>query len=170
MLSSPHRMSRLFALLVVFIASALGQSADITGWSDLPWGTTKSVALKSLQRLRAHECKRTDEAPCGEAAGVDALAIDDYRSNGISFTVQLVFLPRYGLGKVILIADQKGDAFERELSRLKARYGKPGLQSEYDGEEEVLHTTWTWLKAHGTASLDSEERTGIFTIRYEARR
>jgi len=50
---------RFLTLIVVFSASASSQSADIVGWSDLRWGTTKAVALKTLQPFGAHDCNRS---------------------------------------------------------------------------------------------------------------
>jgi hypothetical protein len=170
MLPAIKMVSRLLTLSVLFMASAFGQSADNTGWSELPWGTTKPVALKTLQPLGAHECNRTTDASCVEAAGVDVLVVEKYNFNQVPFRVNLLFTSKNGLSKALMTADDKGTAFEKVLSQLTAQYGKPGLQSEYDGVEELLHTTWTWLKAHGKVSLDSEETSGTFTVTYEARR
>ena len=69
-----------------------------------------------------------------------------------------------------MTAEDKRDAFEKVLSALSVRYGKPELQSEYDGDEELTHTTWIWLKAQGKLSLESDETNGIFTMTYESRR
>src|SRR5262249_44960045 len=160
----------LVTLAIFFAVCGFGQSADITGWSGILWGTTKAAAMKELRTIGAHECTPASSASCVKAPGIDELLIDRYRSNGISFAVNLLFTKKNGLDKVILTAGDERDAFEKELARLKGRYGKPGLQSEYDGEEEVLHTTWIWSKAHGKVSLETEERTGVFTITFEARR
>jgi hypothetical protein len=163
-------ISRFLPLSVLLTASAFSQSADITGWSDLRWGTAKPVALKALQSLGAHECKRTNNASCAEAAGADVLVVEKYNFNKVPFTVNLLFTAKSGLSKAIMTAEDKRDAFEKVLSELTVRYGKPGLQSEYDGDDDSTRTTWTWLKAHGKLSLESEETSGIFTMTYEPRR
>jgi len=163
-------ISRFLLLSVLLTASAFGQSADITGWSDLRWGTTKSVALKALQPLGAHECNRTNNVSCADEAGAEVLVVEKYNFNKIPFTVNLIFTAKSGLSKVITTAEDKRDAFEKVLSELTIRYGKPGLQSEYDGDNERTYTTWVWLKAHGKLSLDSDETGGIFTVTYEPRR
>jgi hypothetical protein len=150
-------------------AAVLAQSADITGWNDLPWGSSKAVALKALQSFPVHECRPTAERSC---AGTDELIIRDYRLNGISYEVELFFFPRYGLGRVRMTSDAERDAFQTALSELTGRYGKPGLQSEYDGAKEVTRTVWYWITAHGKLSLASESgegTNGVFTITYEAR-
>jgi hypothetical protein len=160
------RFPPLFFLLTVI---AFGQAADITGWSDLRWGSTKPVALKTLAPLGVRECNRTN-ASCAEAAGADVLLLENYNFVKVRFTVNLFFTAKNGLSKAILTAEDKRDAFEKVLSELTLRYGKPGLQSEYDGDDEGTHTTWIWSKAHGKLSLDSEETSGIFTVTYEPRR
>jgi hypothetical protein len=66
MLSLIRMVSRFLTISVLLTASAFSQSTDITGWSDLPWGTTKSVALKTLQSLGAHQCNRTNSVACAE--------------------------------------------------------------------------------------------------------
>jgi len=96
--------------------------------------------------------------------------VEKYNFNKIPFTVNLIFTAKSGLSKVITTAEDKRDAFEKVLSELTIRYGKPGLQSEYDGDNERTYTTWVWLKAHGKLSLDSDETGGIFTVTYEPRR
>jgi hypothetical protein len=127
-----------------------------------------TAALKNLSQLRAHECNRNADASCAEASG-QGLVIEKYNLNGVTFRVNLLFTAKNGLNKVILTAADKPDAFEKILSQLTSLYGKPGLQSEYDGVEELTHTTWTWVKTHGKVNLDSEEASGVFTITYEAR-
>ena len=106
---------------------------------------------------------------CADATGADILAIEKYNFNNVAFTVILFFTPKNGLSKAIMTAEDKRDAFEKVLAELTVRFGRPGLQSEYDGDE-LTTTTWTWLKAHGKLSLESEERSGIFTLTYEPRR
>jgi len=69
-----------------------------------------------------------------------------------------------------MTAEDKRDAFEKVLSALSARYGRPELQSEYYGDEEGTRTSWIWRKAQGKLSLESEESSGIFTMTYESRR
>jgi len=157
-------MSRFLTLCVFFTASASSQSADITGWSNLRWGTTKAVALKTLPSFGARDCNRSKSVSCTEAAGADVLVIEKYHLANVPFTVTLLFTSKNGLSKVIMTAEDKRDAFEKILSELTVRYGKPGLQSEYDGDDEHTHTTWIWSKAHGKLSLESEEAGGIFTV------
>jgi len=96
--------------------------------------------------------------------------VENYRANGISYHVELVFIPKYGLGVVRMTAGDDGDAFQRTLSQLTARYCKPGLQSEYDGVSELTHTKWNWVTPHGKVALDSEDTDGTLSISYEARR
>ena len=151
-------VSRFLTLSVLFTANAFSQSADISGWSELRWGTTKSVALKTLQPLGAHETARAD-----------VLVVEKYNFNNVPFTVNLLF-SKNGFGRAIMTAEDKRDAFEKVLSALSVRYGKPELQSEYDGDEELTHTTWIWLRAQGKLSLESDETSGIFTMTYESRR
>ena len=76
---------------------------------------------------------------------------------------------KHGLAKVTMTAPDKREAFEKVLTLLTSRYGKPGLQAEYDGDEETTHTTWTWVKPHGTCALESDEGSGVFTVTYAAR-
>ena len=155
---------RFVTLCVLFTAGASGQPADIIGWSGLRWGTTKAVALKTLQSFGAHDCNRTRSVSCAEAAGADVLVIEKYSLGNVPFTVTLFFTSKNGLSKAIMTAEDKRDAFAKILSELTGRYGKPGLQSEYDGDDEHTHTTWIWSKAHGKLSLESEETGGIFTL------
>jgi hypothetical protein len=152
------RMSRLLTLSVLMAAHALCQSADIAGWSGLRWGTTKSVALKTLQSLGTHE-----------AARADVLVVEKYNFNNVPFTVNLLF-SKNGFGRAVMTAEDKRDAFEKVLSKLSLQYGKPELQSAYDGDAELTHTTWIWLKAQGKLSLESDEAGGIFTMTYGSRR
>ena len=151
-------VSRCLTLSVLLAATAFCQSANISGWSELRWGTTKSVALKTLQPLGVHE-----------AARADVLVIEKYNFNNVAFTVNLLF-SKNGFGKAIMTAEDKRDAFEKVLSALAARYGKPELQSEYDGDEELVRTSWIWRKAQGKLSLESDETSSIFTMTYESRR
>ena len=160
---------RFLTLCVLLTASAFGQSPDITGWSDLRWGTTKPVALKTLQPLGAHECVRTKIASCTEAAAADVLVVEKYNFGKVAFTVHLLFTPKTGLSKAIMTTEDRRETFEKVLSELTVRYGKPGLDSEYDGDEERTHTTWTWLKAHGKVSLESDE-SDILTVTFRPRR
>lgn len=150
--------SRFLSIAVLFAASAFCQSTDISGWSDLRWGTTKPVALKTLHSFGAHQ-----------GAQADVLAVEKYNFNNVPFAVTLLF-SKNGFSKAIMTADDKRDAFEKILSALSARYGKPELQSEYDGDEELTRTRWIWRKAQGKLSLESEEASGIFTVTYESRR
>src|SRR5439155_14422316 len=101
---------------------------------------------------------------CAEAAGADVLVIEKYSLGNVPFTVTLFFTSKNGLSKAIMTAQDKRDAFAKILSELTIRYGKPGLQSEYDGDDEHTNTTWIWSKAHGKLSLESEETGGIFTV------
>jgi hypothetical protein len=114
--------------------------------------------LKTLQPLGVHEATRAD-----------VLVVEKYNFNNVPFMVNLLF-SKNGFGRVIMTAEDKRDAFEKVLSALSVRYGKPELQSEYDGDEETTHTTWIWLKAQGKLSLESNETSGIFTMTYESRR
>jgi len=170
MLAFIKLVTRILAFPVVFSAAAFAPSADITGWHDLLWGSKKPAVSKALQSLRVHECRPSAETAC--ATDSDELMIEDYRVNGVAYEVHLFFFPRYGLGRVTMSSDDERDSFRRALSELTGRYGKPGLQSEYDGEREVTRTKWNWAKPHGNLSLSSEygEGTnGFFTITYAAR-
>jgi len=170
MLSFIKLVTRIFAFAVVFSAAAFAPTADITGWHDLPWGSKKQAVSKALQSLHVHECRPSPETAC--AADSDELIIGDYRVNGVSYEVDLFFFPRYGLGRVAMTSDDDRESFRNALSELTGRYGKPGLQSEYDGAREVTRTKWNWMKPHGSVSLSSEygEGTnGLFTITYAAR-
>ncbi len=115
-------VSRFLTLAVLFAANTFCQSTDISGWSELRWGATKSVALKTLQSLGAHQ-----------AAQADVLVVEKYNFNNVPFTVNLLF-SKNGFSRAIMTAEEKRDAFEKVLSALSARYGKPELQSEYDGD------------------------------------
>ena len=138
MLPIVRTVSRFLTLAVLFAANAFCQSTDISGWSELRWGTTKPVALKTLQSLGAHP-----------AAQADVLVVEKYNFNKVPFTVNLLFTSKNGLSKAIMTAEDKRDAFEKVLSVLSGRYGRPELQSEYDGDEELTHTSWIWRKASG---------------------
>jgi len=61
--------------------------------------------------------------------GTDELLIDAYRLNGVLYEVHLFFFPKSGLGRVTMTSDDVRDAFQKALSELTGRYGKPGLQS-----------------------------------------
>lgn len=158
MLPSIRTVSRVLALAVLFAANAFCQSTDISGWSELRWGTTKSVALKTLQSLGAHP-----------AAQANVLVVEKYNFNNVPFTVNL-FFSKNGFSRAIMTAEDKRDAFEKVLSVLSVRYGKPELQSEYDGDEELTRTSWIWRKTQGKLALESDEASGIFTMTYESRR
>ena len=119
------------------------------------------VARKSLSQLGARECNRNTDALCAEASRSRTGGIEKYNLNGVTFKVNLLFTANNGLNKVILTTEDKRDAFEKFLAQLNNLYGKPGLQSEYDGVEELTHTTWTWMKTHGKVNLDSEEGSGF---------
>ena len=119
-------MVRYLTFSLILAASAFSQSTDITGWSDLRWGTTKPVALKTLQPLGAHECNPTNGVQCAEVAGADVLLIEKYDFNKVPFTVNLLFTSKIGLTKVIMTAEDKRGAFEKVLSELTVRYGRPG--------------------------------------------
>ena len=164
MLPVTSMIFRFLTLCVLFTTGASSQPVDITGWSELRWGTTKAAALKTLQLLGAHDCNRSKSVSCNEAAGADVLVIEKYSFGTVPFMVTLLFTSKNGLSKVIMTAEDKRDAFEKILSELTVRYGKPGLQSEYDGDDEHTHTTWIWSKAHGKLFLESEEAGGIFTV------
>ena len=156
-----------FAVLV----SAHAQSADITGWQGLPWGSKKPIVVKALQTFHVHEC-RPAEPSCAGTPGTDELRIEAYRLNGIVYEVNLFFTPKSGLARVTMTSDDDRDAFQNALSELTGRYGKLGLQSGYDGDREITRTLWNWLTPHGKVSLAFECGEGanaVFTITYEAR-
>ena len=117
---------RFLTLSILLVAGASGQTTDITGWSDLRWGTAKAVALKTVQALGAHE-----------SAAADVLVIEKYSFAKVPFTVRLLFTSKNGLSKAFMAAEDRRDAFDRVLSELTARYGRPGLQSEYDGDDDA---------------------------------
>jgi hypothetical protein len=125
--------------------------------------------MKALQPLGAYECVRTQNVSCVAAAGADVLVVEKYIFSKVLFTVNLIFAPRTGLSKAILTTEDKRETFEKVLSQLTGRYGKPGLESEYDGDEERTHTTWTWRKMHGKVSLESDE-SDVLTVTFEPRR
>ena len=164
MLACIESVTRTLALLVFCGGAALAQSADITGWNGLSWGTQKPAASGALRPLRAHEC-----SPCSDA---DSLVIEAYRQNGVSYQVKLVFRAKQGLTSVTMSSADDRETFQKVLADLTARFGRPGLQSEYDGDREVTRTKWEWAKPHGKVSLsadDGDGSSGLFTIRYEAR-
>jgi hypothetical protein len=148
-------MPRILAYLLLLTSAALAQSADITGWHNLSWGTKKTSALKILQPLRVHD------------SGPDGLAIDVYRHNGIAYEVGLFFSPADGLQRVTLTATDEKSALDKSLAELTSLYGKPEFQSEYDGELETIQNKWVWTKPRGKVSLESID--GMFAITYEMR-
>lgn len=129
------------------------------------WGTTKATVMKTLQRFHAHECARADTSCAG--AGV---VIENYSFSGVPFRVLLTFGPRDALTSVSMTAEEKRDSVEKVLAQLTNRYGRGGLQSEYDGDEETLRTKWNWNKPPGTCVLESEEGSGVFTVTFAAKR
>jgi len=165
--------TQILAAALLLGAAAAAQSTDITGWNGLPWGTPKPAALLALRSHHVRECP--------SCSGADALVIENYSADysanasprGLAFRVQLLFLPKSGLASVTMTADDSRESFQKVLSALTARYGRPGLRSEYDGDREVTRTKWEWSKPHGKLSLSSSDEDGsggLFTIVYEARR
>jgi hypothetical protein len=151
------------SLLVLMSVAVSAQAADIAGWRDLPWGSGKAAVLKALASFHVRE------------AGADELVIDEFRDefrlNGMSYRVALFFLPKYGLGKVTMTSEADRDSFQKALSDLTSRYGKPGLRAEYDGDREITLTVFQWTRPHGRLSLSSdygEGTSGLFTIVYES--
>ena len=146
-------------LLLLASAALSAQGADIAGWRDLPWGSGKAAVLKALASSHVRE------------ASADELVIDEFRLNGMSYKVALLFLPKYGLGKVRMTSEADRDSFQKALSDLTSRYGKPGLRAEYDGDREITLTVFQWLTPHGRLSLSSDAgdgASGLFTIVYES--
>jgi hypothetical protein len=158
---------RSFLVVPAIAASLYAQSADIPGWSDLHWGATKAEAMKSLRRFHPHDCSRPDPS-CGVVE--PTVVLETYDFAGVRFNVALHFGSKNALSKVTMTTAEKREAVEKVLTQLTARHGRPGLESEYDGDEETLHTTWTWVKPHGICKLDSEEGSGVFVVTYETRR
>jgi hypothetical protein len=151
------------SLLVLVSAALSAQAADIAGWRDLPWGSGKAAVLKALAPFHVRE------------ASADELVIDEFRDefglNGMSYRVALFFLPKYGLGKVTMTSEADRDSFQKALSDLTRRYGKPGLRAEYDGDREITLTVFQWTTPHGRLSLSSDYgdgASGLFTIVYES--
>lgn len=140
-------------------------SVDIIGWQGLLWGTPKAVALKTLQQFHVHECSPTGRACAGAP---DELMMDEYPFNGISYVVKLLFAPQYGLSRVTMTADD--DHFRDTLAELTRRFGKPGLDSEYDAAHETTRTEWTWVTPHGKLTLASDGANGSLRITCEALR
>jgi len=152
------------ALGAAVLFSAFAQSsADLIGWQGLLWGTPKAVALKTLQPFRVHECPAT-----GKACEPDELIMENYPFNGVSYEAELFFAPKYGLTRVTMTADD--DRFRDTLAELTRRFGKPGLESEYDAAHETTSTQWTWVTAHGKLALASEGENGSLRITCEVRR
>jgi hypothetical protein len=148
-----------FRLLVLVSAALFAQAADIAGWRDLPWGSGKTALLKAFESFHIRE------------ASADELVIDKFPLNGLSYRVALFFLPKYGLGKVTMTSEADRDSFQKTLSDLTSRYGKPGLRAEYDGDREITLTVFQWLMPHGRLSLSSDYgdgASGLFTIVYES--
>jgi len=167
MLSFIKSATHILTCSLVLTTAAFAQSADITGWQDLPWGTKKPVVLKTLQSLHVRECPPNSKASCTQTAGRDGLVIDAYRFNAVSYQVALLFSAE-GLSQVTMTAKDEKGALEKALAELTRLYGRPEFQSEYDGEREEILTQWIWRKAHGNVSLASVE--GVFTITYATRR
>ena len=139
----------IFSALLCSVA-ALAQPSDVTGWHNVPWSAKKPQVLKVLQPWRVHE-------------EPDGLAVDSYRLNGIAYHVTLTF-SLTGLKSAIMTAKDEKGAFARVLAQLTTLYGKPGLESEYDGDHETVETRWEWVKPHGNVILESDETT--LTITY----
>jgi hypothetical protein len=154
--------------LGVLVSAALSaQAADVAGWRDLPWGSGKAAVLKALKSLHVRE------------ASADELVIEEFRDefrgefrrNGMPYRVALFFLPKYGLAKVTMTSEADRDSFQKALSDLTSRYGKPELRAEYDGDREMTLTVFQWLTPHGRLSLSSdygEGASGLFTVVYES--
>jgi hypothetical protein len=154
-----RKLAALRWLLVLVSAVLSAQAADIAGWRDLPWGSSKAAVLKALESFHARE------------ASADELVIEEFQLNGISYRVALFFLPKYGLRKVTMTSEADRDSFQKALSDLTSRYGKPGLRAEYDGDREITLTVFQWLTLHGRLSLSSDYgdgTSGLFTIVYES--
>jgi hypothetical protein len=151
-----------FGVAVLFPAFAQSP-ADLIGWQGLPWGTPKAVALKTLQRLHVHECRST-----GKACEPDELIMNAYPFEGVAYEVELFFTAKYGLCRVRMTADD--DHFRDTLAELTRRFGKPGLESEYDAAHETTRTKWTWVTPHGKLTLASDGADSTLIITCEARR
>ena len=124
------RSSHTLIILRLLTATlALAAQADITGWNGQPWGSPKP--------------------PSGDT-------IHDYRQDGVVYEVKLTFDPKHGLTKVTLAAPDDRESFQKALAALTARYGRPTLRSEYDGDTETTGTTWEWTKPHGKATLSAD--------------
>lgn len=144
--------------------SAFGQSsADLIGWQGLLWATPKAVALKTLQPFHVHECR-----PAGKTCAPDELVVEKYPIDGVSYEVELFFAPMYGLSRVTMTADD--DHFREILAELSRRFGKPALESEYDGAHETTSTQWIWVTTHGKLTLASDGADGSLMITCEVRR
>jgi hypothetical protein len=145
------------------IFSAFAQpSADLIGWQGILWGTPKAVALKTLQPFHIYECAATSKA-----CAPDELIINAYAFNDVSYEVELFFAPKFGLNRVTMTADD--DHFRDTLADLIRRFGKPGLESEYDSAHETTSTQWTWVTAHGKLTLASDGADGTLRINCESR-
>jgi hypothetical protein len=158
-----RRLAASRSLLMLMSVALSAQAADIAGWRDLAWGSGKAAVLKALESFHVRE------------ASADELVIDQFRDefrlNGMSYRVALFFLPKYGLAKVTMTSAADGDSFQKALSDLTSRYGKPGLRAEYDGDREITLTVFQWLTPHGRLSLSSdygEGTSGLFTVVYES--
>lgn len=152
-------LAALRSLLVLVSAALSARAADIAGWRDLPWGSGKAGVFKALESFHIRE------------ASADELVIDELRLNGMPYRVALFFLPKYGLAKVTMTSEADRDSFQKALSDLTNRYGKPELRAEYDGDREITLTVFRWLTPHGRLSLSSDYgdgASGLFTIVYES--
>ena len=153
----------LLAIGTAAMFSAVGQSpADLVGWQGLLWGTSKETALKTLQQFHVHECAATSKA-----CAPDELIMDAYTLNGVVYEVEVFFAPKYGLSRVTMSADD--DHFRDSLAELTRRFGKPGLESEYDAAHETTSTQWIWVTPHGKLTLDSNGADGTVRITCQAR-
>jgi hypothetical protein len=156
--------TRILAIPLLLSAAIFAQPIDITGWNGLPWGANRAAALGALRSLHVRVCPSCSSA--------DTLVIEDYGLKDLVYQVKLLFLPKYGLASVTMTAADDRDSFQKVLAELTARYGRPALTSEYDGDREVTRTKWEWTKPHCKLSLASEYGDGTyadFTITYEAR-
>lgn len=156
--------NRILAVPLLLSAAIFAQSTDITGWNGLTWGANRAAALGALRPFHVRVCP--------SCTGADALVIEDYKLKDLAYQVKLLFLPKYGLASVTMTAADDRESFQKVLSELTARYGRPTLRSEYDGDREVTRTKWEWTRLHGKLSLASDYGDGTnadFTVTYEAR-
>jgi hypothetical protein len=92
--------------------------------------------------------------------------MDAYPFNSVSYEVELFFAPMYGLSRVTMTADD--DHFRDTLAELTRRFGKPGLESQYDAAHETTRTEWNWVTPHGKLTLASNGADGTLRITCEA--